>query len=60
MLRFTNGLYYVTCFAKVSLLLSKSCNIKLIIKFIRQVRCCYHSFLVDIIVGSVDLIQMSR
>ena len=58
--RFTNGLYHVTCFAKVSLLLLKSCDIKVIIKLTRQVRCCYHSFLVEIIVGSVNLIQMSK
>ena len=49
---------HVTCFAKVSLLLLKSCNIK-VITFLSQMR-RYHFFLVEIIVESENLIQMLK
>ena len=55
--------YQVTCFAKASLLLLKSCNIK-VITFLSEVSTqqvkYYHSFLVEIIVESVNFIQMSK
>ena len=50
--------YHVTCFAKVSLLLLKSCNIK-VITFLSQMR-RYDFFLVEIIVESGNLIQMLK
>ena len=59
--------YHVTCFAKVSLLLLKSCNIKVINNIqiydeevsTHQVR-FYHSCLVEMIVESANLVQMSK
>ena len=56
--------FHVTCVAKVSLLLlkklqHKSCNI-FITKKLHTSSEMYHSLLVEIIVESVDLIQMSK
>ena len=56
----------VTCFAKVSLLLLKSCNMKVIITFrfikkkLAHIKRSYHSFRVEIIVESVNLIEMPK
>ena len=63
----TEWFYHVTCFANVSLLLLKSCNIKVINNIqiyheevsTHQVR-FYYSCLVEIIVESVNLVQMSQ
>ena len=63
----TEWFYHVTCLANVSLLLLKSCNIKVINNIhiydeevsTHQVR-FYHSCLVEIIVESANLVQMSK
>ena len=58
----TEGFYDVTCFASVLKICNKSYNnIQIYHKEVStyQVR-CYHSFLIEIIVESVNLIQMSK